>query len=110
MPGHHVQGHCLLEMPTGTGKTVCLVSLITSYQLAHPNVGKLIYCTRTVPEMVKCVEASRPRWLTALTCRRTVVTQSSSGQAHIADRRSSCRRHGQLSGLSDCRTTLCRRR
>lgn len=50
------QGHCLLEMPTGTGKTVCLVSLITSYQLAHPEVGKLIYCTRTVPEMVKCVE------------------------------------------------------
>jgi DNA excision repair protein ERCC-2 len=43
-------------MPTGTGKTVCLVSLITSYQLAHPEVGKLIYCTRTVPEMVKCVE------------------------------------------------------
>ena len=53
------QGHCLLEMPTGTGKTVCLVSLITSYQLAHPEVGKLIYCTRTVPEMVKCVEEVR---------------------------------------------------
>jgi DNA excision repair protein ERCC-2 len=26
-------GHCLLEMPTGTGKTVCLLSLITSYQV-----------------------------------------------------------------------------
>lgn len=51
-----LKGHCLLEMPTGTGKTVCLVSLITSYQFAHPEVGKLIYCTRTVPEMVKCVE------------------------------------------------------
>ncbi len=47
-------------MPTGTGKTVCLVSLITSYQLAHPEVGKLIYCTRTVPEMVKCVEVRTP--------------------------------------------------
>jgi len=46
-------------MPTGTGKTVCLISLITSYQLAHPDVGKLIYCTRTVPEMVKCVEEVR---------------------------------------------------
>ncbi len=53
------KGHCLLEMPTGTGKTVCLISLITSYQLAHPEVGKLIYCTRTVPEMVKCVEEVR---------------------------------------------------
>ena len=50
------QGHCLLEMPTGTGKTVCLVSLITAYQAAHPEVGKLIYCTRTVPQMVKCME------------------------------------------------------
>lgn len=50
------KGHALLEMPTGTGKTVCLVSLITSYQLQYPQTGKLIYCTRTVPEMVKCME------------------------------------------------------
>ena len=41
------------QMPTGTGKTVTLLSLITSYQAAHPDVGKLIYCTRTVPEMEK---------------------------------------------------------
>jgi DNA excision repair protein ERCC-2 len=40
-------------MPTGTGKTITLLSLITSYQLAHPEVGKLVYCTRTVPEMEK---------------------------------------------------------
>jgi hypothetical protein len=40
-------------MPTGTGKTITLLSLITSYQLAHPETGKLIYCTRTVPEMEK---------------------------------------------------------
>lgn len=50
------KGHCLLEMPTGTGKTVCLLALITSYQLAHPEMGKLIYCTRTVPEMSKCAQ------------------------------------------------------
>ena len=42
-----------LQMPTGTGKTITLLSLITSYQLAHAEVGKLIYCTRTVPEMEK---------------------------------------------------------
>ncbi|CAD7699872.1 unnamed protein product, partial [Ostreobium quekettii] len=47
------KGHCLLEMPTGTGKTIALLSLITSYQAAHPEVGKLIYCSRTVPEMEK---------------------------------------------------------
>jgi len=50
------RGGCLLEMPTGTGKTVSLLSLITSYQYAHPECGKLIYCTRTVPEMTKAVE------------------------------------------------------
>jgi DNA excision repair protein ERCC-2 len=50
------KGHGLLEMPTGTGKTVCCLSLVTSYQHAHPELGKLIYCTRTVPEMTKCVQ------------------------------------------------------
>lgn len=48
------QGHCLLEMPTGTGKTIALLSLITSYALSKPQSPiKLIYCTRTVHEMEK---------------------------------------------------------
>eukprot|EP00929_Paragymnodinium_shiwhaense_P081395 TRINITY_DN42570_c0_g1_i1.p1 TRINITY_DN42570_c0_g1~~TRINITY_DN42570_c0_g1_i1.p1 ORF type:complete len:923 (-),score=134.80 TRINITY_DN42570_c0_g1_i1:7-2562(-) len=46
-------------MPTGTGKTVTLFALVTSYQLAHPEVGRLVYCTRTVPEMSKAVEELR---------------------------------------------------
>jgi DNA excision repair protein ERCC-2 len=50
------KGHALLEMPTGTGKTVCLISLITAYQFQYPQTGKLIYCTRTVQEMQKCME------------------------------------------------------
>ncbi|KAJ7531329.1 hypothetical protein O6H91_14G040900 [Diphasiastrum complanatum] len=53
------KGHCLLEMPTGTGKTITLLSLITSYQLATPSVGKLIYCTRTVHEMEKVLDELR---------------------------------------------------
>lgn len=48
--------HPLVRTNQGTGKTVCLISLITSYQFANPEVGKLIYCTRTVPEMMKCIE------------------------------------------------------
>uniref|UniRef100_A0A0G4HEZ2 DNA 5'-3' helicase n=1 Tax=Chromera velia CCMP2878 TaxID=1169474 RepID=A0A0G4HEZ2_9ALVE len=52
-------GHAVLEMPTGTGKTVSLFSLITSYQHANPKTGKLIYCTRTVPEMEKALEELR---------------------------------------------------
>jgi DNA excision repair protein ERCC-2 len=50
------EGHALLEMPTGTGKTVCLLSLITSFQYANPAAGKLVYCTRTVPEMNHVME------------------------------------------------------
>ncbi|KHN00766.1 DNA repair helicase UVH6 [Glycine soja] len=48
------KGHCLLEMPTGTGKTIALLSLITSYVLSKPHSPlKLLYCTRTVHEMEK---------------------------------------------------------
>eukprot|EP00002_Diphylleia_rotans_P023138 TRINITY_DN4547_c0_g1_i2.p1 TRINITY_DN4547_c0_g1~~TRINITY_DN4547_c0_g1_i2.p1 ORF type:complete len:314 (+),score=65.36 TRINITY_DN4547_c0_g1_i2:84-1025(+) len=50
------KGHCLLEMPSGTGKTVTLLSLIVSYQLAHPDTGRLIYCSRTVGEIEKALE------------------------------------------------------
>ena len=53
------KGHALLEMPTGTGKTVCLVSLVTSYQFQYPQTGKLIYCTRTVQEMYKTMDEIR---------------------------------------------------
>lgn len=47
------RGHSILEMPTGTGKTVTLLSLILSYQLYRPELAKLVYCTRTVGEMDK---------------------------------------------------------
>jgi DNA excision repair protein ERCC-2 len=40
-------------MPSGTGKTVCLLSLILAYQRVHPDVQKFIYCTRTVSEIEK---------------------------------------------------------
>ncbi|KAI5517202.1 ATP-dependent DNA helicase protein, partial [Trichomonas vaginalis G3] len=44
-------GPCVLEMPSGTGKTVCLLSLILAYMSQRENAGPLIYCTRTIPEM-----------------------------------------------------------
>lgn len=28
---HYKQGHCVLEMPSGTGKTVSLLSLVVAY-------------------------------------------------------------------------------
>ncbi|KAK9146708.1 hypothetical protein Sjap_006611 [Stephania japonica] len=52
--GLDAKGHCLLEMPTGTGKTIALLSLILSYSLERPHSPpKLLYCTRTVHEMEK---------------------------------------------------------
>ena len=54
------KGHCLLEMPSGTGKTISLLSLILAYMKAHPaQVTKLIYCSRTIPEIEKVLEELR---------------------------------------------------
>lgn len=61
------EGHCILEMPTGTGKTVCLLSLIISYIKQVRPSTKLVYCTRTIVEMektldeLKQVQASRKK-------------------------------------------------
>ena len=50
------EGHGILEMPTGTGKTVCLLSLTISYiKFKKPNF-KLVYCTRTIVEMEKTLD------------------------------------------------------
>ena len=54
-----VKGHGLLEMPSGTGKTVTLLSFIVSYQKAHPNRNRLVYCSRTVPEIDKALHELR---------------------------------------------------
>jgi DNA excision repair protein ERCC-2 len=73
-------GHCLLEMPTGTGKTVCLLSLITSYQYANPGAGKLVYCTRTVPEMNHVME----ELATVLAYRSEELARQTSDQENAA--------------------------
>jgi DNA excision repair protein ERCC-2 len=77
-------------MPTGTGKTVCVLSLVTSYQHAHPETGKLIYCTRTVPEMTKCmaelkqVIGYRDRELGRADARNACLDQEPSDQLQAA--------------------------
>lgn len=48
-------GHCVLEMPSGTGKTVSLLSLIVAYQQFYPEHRKLIYCSRTMSEIEKAL-------------------------------------------------------
>ncbi|KAI9159256.1 TFIIH/NER complex ATP-dependent 5'-3' DNA helicase subunit [Blastocladiella emersonii ATCC 22665] len=49
------EGPCVLEMPSGTGKTVSLLSLIVSYIMVNPGKRKLVYCSRTVPEIEKAL-------------------------------------------------------
>ncbi|CAG0918351.1 unnamed protein product [Notodromas monacha] len=54
------KGHCMLEMPSGTGKTISLLALIVAYIKARPgDLSKLIYCSRTVPEIEKALEELR---------------------------------------------------
>jgi len=48
-------GHCVLEMPSGTGKTISLLSLIIAYQQHYPEHRKLIYCSRTMSEIEKAL-------------------------------------------------------
>ncbi|ORC88878.1 DNA repair helicase, TFIIH complex, XPD subunit [Trypanosoma theileri] len=47
-------GHMVLEMPSGTGKTTTLLSLLIGYLHHHADEKrKVVYCTRTVEEMTK---------------------------------------------------------
>ncbi|KAK8793313.1 hypothetical protein WA158_004672 [Blastocystis sp. Blastoise] len=48
-------GHALLEMPTGTGKTISILSVVLAFQQADPSMGPLVYCTRTIPELNQCM-------------------------------------------------------
>ena len=48
-------GNCVLEMPSGTGKTVSLLSLIVAYQQHSSEKRKLIYCSRTMSEIEKAL-------------------------------------------------------
>jgi DNA excision repair protein ERCC-2 len=47
------RGHCILEMPTGTGKTITLLSIITAYisRRSDASQRKVIFATRTIEEM-----------------------------------------------------------
>ncbi|KXN70441.1 DNA repair helicase [Conidiobolus coronatus NRRL 28638] len=49
------KGHCILEMPSGTGKTISLLALIIAYQQHYPGRRKLVYCSRTIPEIEKAL-------------------------------------------------------
>lgn len=75
-------------MPSGTGKTVSLLSLIVSYQQVrqncstvsqglssclqfHPTKRKLIYCSRTVPEIEKALSELKRLMEYRISCAET---------------------------------------
>lgn len=53
-------GHILIEMPSGTGKTVALLSATVSYQIHLKKTRnkriKIVYCSRTVGEIDKALD------------------------------------------------------
>lgn len=54
-----VGGNCILEMPSGTGKTVSLLSITVAYQMSFPERRKIIYCSRTMSEIEKALAELR---------------------------------------------------
>lgn len=48
-------GNSILEMPSGTGKTVSLLSLAVAYQTHYAEHRKIIYCSRTMSEIEKAL-------------------------------------------------------
>lgn len=50
-----VGGNCILEMPSGTGKTISLLSLTVAYQMYYPEHRKIVYCSRTMSEIEKAL-------------------------------------------------------
>ncbi|KAL0235413.1 hypothetical protein GEMRC1_001995 [Eukaryota sp. GEM-RC1] len=54
------RGNATLEMPTGAGKTAALLSVTLAFHIQRKQSGepvnKLIYCTRTVPEISQVMD------------------------------------------------------
>ena len=56
---------CMLEMPSGTGKTVTLLSFISGYQKAARERSRgaefrqLFYCSRTIPEIEQAADEAK---------------------------------------------------
>jgi DNA excision repair protein ERCC-2 len=52
--------HGIVEMPTGSGKTISLFSFVYSYKHAFPDkISKVVFCTRTLSQLQKATEEMR---------------------------------------------------
>ncbi|KEG11322.1 putative TFIIH basal transcription factor complex helicase subunit [Trypanosoma grayi] len=100
-------GHMVLEMPSGTGKTTTLLSLLIAYLHYHADEKrKVVYCTRTVEEMTKTLgelrkllklwdseaTSSRPLRGLCLTAKKNLCIEPSvASQHHPEDVDAGCR-------------------
>lgn len=100
-------GHMVLEMPSGTGKTISLLSILVAYLHHHAHEKrKVVYCTRTVEEMTKTMgemrkllyhwelegEQLRPLRGLCLTAKKNLCIEPQIGShAHPDDVDSGCR-------------------
>ena len=52
--------HGIIEMPTGSGKTISLFAFAYSYKVQYPDkVQKIVFCTRTLTQLQKATEEMR---------------------------------------------------
>lgn len=102
------QGHILLEMPSGTGKTISLLSLLVAYiRHTKDDRRRVVYCTRTVEEMTKtmselsklvlCWDAEGHTLVDfrgiCLSARKNLCIEPTvAGGLHLADVDAACRR------------------
>ncbi|ODV59865.1 TFIIH/NER complex ATP-dependent 5'-3' DNA helicase subunit RAD3 [Ascoidea rubescens DSM 1968] len=50
-----VGGHAVLEMPSGTGKTISLLAVTVAHQMHYSEHRKIVYCSRTMSEIEKAL-------------------------------------------------------
>jgi DNA excision repair protein ERCC-2 len=91
------RGKAVLEMPSGTGKTITLLALITAHISNRPDshARKFVYCTRTVEEMQKVMAEVR---LLVASRTQELGTTNTLLAVGLASRRHLCI-HGRVSRL-----------
>lgn len=80
-------------MPSGTGKTAALLSFIIAYQQTRGRC-KLIYCSRTVPEINKALDE-----LERLMAYRASALGTEPSHIGLAADLVECRREGGILGI-----------
>ena len=52
-------GPCILELPAGSGRSICVFSIVLSYLKAHKNFGPFVYAVNSLPAFERAVSSLR---------------------------------------------------